>query len=101
MFNNKSIFITGETGNLGKYFVTTILQKYHPKKIIIYSHNELKQFEIAHKFNNKSMCYFIGAIKDLSQLSKAMDGVDYVVHATALKHVPIAEYNPLEESLQQ
>jgi UDP-N-acetylglucosamine 4,6-dehydratase len=96
MFNSKTILITGGTGSFGKQFVQTILDRYTPKKIIIYSRDELKQFEMAQKFNDKCMRYFIGDIRDISRLQKAMNGVDFVVHAAALKHVPIAEYNPME-----
>lgn len=96
MLNNKNILITGGTGSFGKQFVKTILQRYKPNKIIIYSRDELKQFEMAQKYNDKCMRYFIGDVRDLSRLQKAMDGVDFVVHAAALKHVPIAEYNPME-----
>ena len=96
MLNGKNILITGGTGSFGKQFVRTILKKYTPKKIIIYSRDELKQFEMAQKFNHKSMRYFIGDVRDLPRLQKAMAGVDFVVHAAALKHVPIAEYNPME-----
>lgn len=96
MLNGKNILITGGTGSFGKQFVRTILKKYKPNKIIIYSRDELKQFEMAQKFNDKCMRYFIGDIRDLARLQKAMVGVDFVVHAAALKHVPIAEYNPME-----
>ncbi|NPA65642.1 MAG: UDP-N-acetylglucosamine 4,6-dehydratase (inverting) [Epsilonproteobacteria bacterium] len=96
MFNDKTILITGGTGSFGKQFVRTILKRYKPKKIIIYSRDELKQFEMAQKYNDKCMRYFIGDVRDLDRLKKAMNGVDYVVHAAALKHVPIAEYNPME-----
>jgi len=96
MLNGKNILITGGTGSFGKQFVRTILKKYHPNKIIIYSRDELKQYEMAQTFSNKCMRYFIGDIRDLHRLEKAMKGVDYVVHAAALKHVPIAEYNPME-----
>jgi len=96
MLNGKNILITGGTGSFGKQFVRTILKKYQPNKIIIYSRDELKQFEMAQKFNDKSMRYFIGDVRDLPRLQKAMKGVDFVVHAAALKHVPIAEYNPME-----
>ncbi len=96
MFNDKTILITGGTGSFGKQFVRTILQRYNPKKVIIYSRDELKQFEMAQKYNDKCMRYFIGDVRDLERLKKAMNGVDYVVHAAALKHVPIAEYNPME-----
>ncbi len=96
MLNGKNILITGGTGSFGKQFVRTILKQYKPNKIIIYSRDELKQFEMAQKFNDKCMRYFIGDVRDLPRLKKAMSGVDYVVHAAALKHVPIAEYNPME-----
>ena len=96
MLNGKNILITGGTGSFGKQFVRTILKEYQPNKIIIYSRDELKQFEMAQKFDHKCMRYFIGDIRDLPRLQKAMNGVDYVVHAAALKHVPIAEYNPME-----
>jgi len=96
MLNGKNILITGGTGSFGKQFVRTILKNYKPNKIIIYSRDELKQFEMAQSFNNKVMRYFIGDVRDLPRLQKAMSGVDFVVHAAALKHVPIAEYNPME-----
>lgn len=96
MLNGKNILITGGTGSFGKQFVRTILKNYKPNKIIIYSRDELKQFEMAQKFNDKCMRYFIGDVRDLPRLLKAMVGVDYLVHAAALKHVPIAEYNPME-----
>jgi len=96
MLNGKNILITGGTGSFGKQFVRTILKKYQPNKIIIFSRDELKQFEMAQKFSNKCMRYFIGDVRDLPRLQKAMQDVDYVVHAAALKHVPIAEYNPME-----
>lgn len=96
MFNNKNIFITGGTGSFGKQFVKTLLEHYTPNKIIIYSRDELKQYEMAQKYNDKCMRYFIGDVRDLPRLQKAMHEVDFVVHAAALKHVPIAEYNPME-----
>ncbi|MCK9371620.1 MAG: UDP-N-acetylglucosamine 4,6-dehydratase (inverting) [Sulfuricurvum sp.] len=96
MLNGKNILITGGTGSFGKQFVKTILKHYQPNKIIIYSRDELKQYEMAQRFNDPCMRYFIGDVRDLPRLEKAMSGVDYVVHAAALKHVPIAEYNPME-----
>ncbi|HLD22473.1 MAG TPA: UDP-N-acetylglucosamine 4,6-dehydratase (inverting), partial [Sulfuricurvum sp.] len=96
MLNGKNILITGGTGSFGKQFVKTILKHYKPNKIIIYSRDELKQYEMAQRFNDPCMRYFIGDVRDLSRLESAMNGVDYVVHAAALKHVPIAEYNPME-----
>ncbi|ENQ6619025.1 UDP-N-acetylglucosamine 4,6-dehydratase (inverting) [Campylobacter lari] len=96
MFNGKSILITGGTGSFGKTYTKTLLQKYKPKKIIIYSRDELKQFEMAREFNDNCMRYFIGDVRDKERLSIAMKDVDFVIHAAAMKHVPIAEYNPME-----
>ena len=99
MFNNKSILITGGTGSFGKQFVRTILRRYQPKKVIVYSRDELKQFEMAQEFREieySCMRYFIGDVRDRDRLIQAMNGVDYVIHAAALKQVPAAEYNPME-----
>lgn len=96
MFNGKNILITGGTGSFGKKYTEILLKKYKPNKIIIYSRDELKQYEMAQIFNDSSMRYMIGDIRDLDRLKKAMYGVNYVIHAAALKHVPIAEYNPME-----
>jgi UDP-N-acetylglucosamine 4,6-dehydratase len=96
MFNNKNILITGGTGSFGKKYTEIMLSKYKPNKIIIYSRDELKQYEMAQKFNNKCMRYFIGDVRDATRLEEAMQDVDFVIHAAALKHVPVAEYNPME-----
>jgi UDP-N-acetylglucosamine 4,6-dehydratase len=96
MFNDKSILITGGTGSFGKKFIKILLERYQPKKVIIFSRDELKQFEMQQNFNSSAMRYFIGDIRDESRLKQAMHGVDYVVHAAALKQVPAAEYNPME-----
>lgn len=96
MFNNKNILITGGTGSFGKKYTELILKKYKPNKIIIFSRDELKQYEMSQDYNHKCMRYFIGDVRDGSRLKKAMNDVDYVIHAAALKHVPIAEYNPME-----
>ncbi len=96
MLNGKSILITGGTGSFGKQFVKTLLERYTPSRVVVYSRDELKQYEMAQHFNAKCMRYFIGDVRDLKRLEKAVNGVDYVVHAAALKHVPIAEYNPME-----
>jgi len=96
MFNNKNIMITGGTGSFGKKYTEILLKKYNPNKIIIFSRDELKQYEMAQDFTNKCMRYFIGDVRDAKRLEKAMRNVDYVIHAAALKHVPIAEYNPME-----
>ena len=96
MFNDKSILITGGTGSFGKQYVQTILARYKPKKLIIYSRDELKQFEMEQDFHDKCMRYFIGDVRDRDRLVQAMNGVNYVIHAAALKQVPAAEYNPME-----
>lgn len=96
MFNNKNILITGGTGSFGQKYVKTLLERYSPKKIIIYSRDELKQFEMQQDFNQSCMRYFIGDVRDKERLTQAMNGVDYVIHAAALKQVPAAEYNPTE-----
>lgn len=96
MFDNKSILITGGTGSFGKQFVKMILDRYQPKRLIIYSRDELKQFEMAERFNAPCMRYFIGDVRDRERLVQAMHRVDYVIHAAALKQVPAAEYNPTE-----
>ena len=96
MFDNKSILITGGTGSFGKKYVQTLLARYKPKKIIIYSRDELKQFEMQQTFNDPCMRYFIGDVRDQNRLRRAMRGVDFVIHAAALKQVPAAEYNPME-----
>lgn len=96
LFNDKTILITGGTGSFGKKYTAMLLKKYNPKKIIIYSRDEFKQYHMQQEFNQSCMRYFIGDIRDLARLKMAMQGVDYVVHAAALKHVPTAEYNPME-----
>lgn len=96
MFNDKSILITGGTGSFGKKFIKTVLEKYRPERLIVFSRDELKQFEMQQMFNDRCMRYFIGDVRELARLKQAMQGVDYVVHAAALKQVPAAEYNPME-----
>jgi len=96
MFNDKSILITGGTGSFGKKYTKTILERYKPKRLIILSRDELKQFEMQQTFNDPCMRYFIGDVRDGERLMQAMKGVDYVIHAAALKQVPAAEYNPME-----
>ena len=100
MFNDKIILVTGGTGSFGKRFIKTVFEEYSPKKIIVYSRDELKQFEMSYmpefyKYLDK-IRFFIGDIRDLHRLDRAMEGVDYVVHAAALKQVPACEYNPFE-----
>lgn len=96
MFNGKTILITGGTGSFGHKYTETLLARYKPKKIIIYSRDELKQYEMQQKFHHSCMRYFIGDVRDEHRLIRAMHGVDYVIHAAALKQVPAAEYNPTE-----
>jgi UDP-N-acetylglucosamine 4,6-dehydratase/5-epimerase len=100
MINGSTLLITGGTGSFGKKFIKTLISNYSPKKIIVYSRDELKQFEMQESadFKDESvlMRYFIGDVRDLSRLEMAMEGVDIVIHAAALKQVPAAEYNPFE-----
>jgi len=96
VFNGKNILITGGTGSFGRKYTEIILKKYRPNKIIIYSRDELKQYEMAQEFTNSCMRYFIGDVRDETRLKEATDGVDFIIHAAALKHVPVAEYNPME-----
>ena len=99
MFNNKTVLITGGTGSFGKKCTEMIINKYNPKRLIIFSRDELKQFEMAQQFpDSKYDCirYFIGDVRDKERLYRALHDVDYVIHAAALKQVPAAEYNPFE-----
>lgn len=97
MIKNCTILITGGTGSFGKAFVDLTLQKYRPKKIIIYSRDEMKQWQMKQKYlNDNRLRFFIGDVRDKGRLNRAMNNVDYVIHAAALKIVPTAEYNPFE-----
>lgn len=98
MLTNKSILITGGTGSFGNHFVEYILKHYDPKKIVIYSRDEYKQFIMSNKFAEykDKLRFFIGDVRDRERLTRALYGIDYVVHAAALKQVPACEYNPLE-----
>ena len=96
MFNNKTIMITGGTGSFGKHFIKKTLDLYKPKKLIVYSRDELKQYEMQKDFNDSCMRYFLGDVRDSNRLTQAMNQVDFLVHAAALKQVPAAEYNPME-----
>ncbi|HJF84005.1 UDP-N-acetylglucosamine 4,6-dehydratase (inverting) [Helicobacter pullorum] len=96
MFNGKNILITGGTGSFGKQYTKTLLERYKPQKIVIFSRDELKQYEMAQVYNQPCMRYFLGDVRDESRLKEATNGIDYIIHAAALKQVPAAEYNPTE-----
>ena len=97
MLTNSSILITGGTGSFGNAFILMTLKKYNPKRIIVYSRDEMKQWEMSFRYDNDSrIVYIIGDVRDKDRLTRALDGVDYVVHAAATKIVPTAEYNPFE-----
>jgi UDP-N-acetylglucosamine 4,6-dehydratase len=99
MLNGKSVLITGGTGSFGRRFVEIVLERYKPQKLIVFSRDELKQFEMQEQFSEEkypAIRYFIGDVRDRERLYRAFDGVNYVVHAAALKQVPAAEYNPTE-----
>ncbi|NQY18866.1 polysaccharide biosynthesis protein, partial [Alteromonas sp.] len=90
MFDGKSILITGGTGSFGHKYTEILLSRYKPKRLIIYSRDELKQFEMQQKFNAPCMRFFIGDVRDKDRLARAMQGVDFVIHAAAMKQVPAA-----------
>ena len=98
MLNGKTILVTGGTGSFGNQFITYVLEHYEPKKIIVYSRDEYKQFIMANKFKQykDKLRFFIGDVRDKERLYRAFDGVDYVVHAAALKQVPSCEFFPME-----
>ena len=96
MFNQKAILITGGTGSFGKKFVGRLLKDFKPRRVVVYSRDELKQYEMQQEFDQPAMRYFIGDVRDGERLRTAMEGIDFVVHAAALKQVPAAEYNPME-----
>lgn len=98
MLNNKTILITGGTGSFGHHFVDYVLKNYQPRKIIIYSRDEYKQFLMSNEYKEykKVLRFFIGDVRDEARLQMAMKGVDYVIHAAAMKQVPACEYNPIE-----
>ena len=99
MFNNKNILITGGTGSFGINLTKKLINDYRPRRVIIYSRDELKQFELSNQLkslNTKSLRFLIGDIRDKNRLNLALKGVDYIFHAAALKQVPAAEYNPME-----
>lgn len=96
MFNDKTILITGGTGSFGKQYTRTLIERYKPKKIIIYSRDEFKQYEMEQEFHHPCMRFFIGDVRDKDRLIQATRNVNFIIHAAALKQVPAAEYNPME-----
>ena len=94
--NDKVVLITGGTGSFGKKFTEIVLREFSPKKLIVFSRDELKQYEMNQKYSDSPMRYFIGDVRDSDRLKLAFQGVDVVVHAAAMKQVPICEYNPFE-----
>jgi UDP-N-acetylglucosamine 4,6-dehydratase len=96
MFNDKSILITGGTGSFGRKWVGNVLKNFKPRRVVVYSRDELKQYEMQQTFDHAPMRYFIGDVRDGERLRTAMKGIDFVIHAAALKQVPAAEYNPME-----
>ena len=96
MLKDKSILITGGTGSFGRAFVKTLLEQHSPRRVVVFSRDELKQFEMQQELSGPQMRYFIGDVRDADRLRQAMRGVDIVIHAAALKQVPAAEYNPME-----
>ena len=98
MLNNKAILVTGGTGSFGKAFTKYVLEHYEPKKIVIYSRDEFKQFIMQNEFKQYAdkLRFFIGDVRDKERLKRAFEGIDYVIHAAALKQVPACEYNPAE-----
>ncbi|HTL48787.1 MAG TPA: polysaccharide biosynthesis protein, partial [Verrucomicrobiae bacterium] len=95
-WKDKVVLITGGTGSFGKKFTQIMLDRYRPKKLIIFSRDELKQFEMQQQFKDPCLRFFIGDVRDRDRLNRALHGVNIVVHAAALKQVPAAEYNPIE-----
>ncbi len=96
MFNDKSILITGGSGSFGRMYARTILARYSPKRVIVYSRDELKQFEMQHEFSDPRMRFFLGDVRDRDRMIQATRGVDFIIHAAAMKQVPASEYNPTE-----
>src|SRR3712207_1685625 len=100
MLNGMGVLVTGGTGSFGQRFVRNVLDGFSPSRVVVYSRDELKQYEMARELAShpraSSLRFFIGDVRDGERLMRAMEGIDYVVHAAALKHVPTAEYNPIE-----
>ena len=96
MFNDQSVLVTGGTGSFGHKFIRTLLDRYKARRIVVFSRDELKQFDMQQEFDHNSMRFFLGDVRDRERLVQAMRDIDFVVHAAALKQVPAAEYNPTE-----
>jgi UDP-N-acetylglucosamine 4,6-dehydratase len=96
MLNGKSIFVSGATGSFGQRFVRTVLARYKPRRLVVFSRDELKQYDMQREIDDPCLRFFIGDVRDEARLVQAMRDVDYVIHAAALKQVPAAEYNPME-----
>jgi len=94
--NGSSVLVTGGTGSFGKKFVKLLLEKYKPRRLVVFSRDELKQFEMSQELDAPNLRYFIGDVRDEARLRRAFQGIDLVIHAAALKQVPAAEYNPIE-----
>jgi len=96
VFDDKAVLVTGGTGSFGRQFIRVLLRRHRPRRIVVYSRDELKQYEMQQDFDASCMRFFLGDVRDRERLTQAMRGIDYVVHAAALKQVPAAEYNPME-----
>ncbi len=96
MFTNKTILVTGGTGSFGKHFIKSVLKKYKCKRLIVFSRDELKQFEMSKEIQDERIRFFIGDVRDKERLYRALDAVDIIIHAAAMKQIPIGEYNPFE-----
>lgn len=96
MIDGKSILITGGTGSFGRQFVRTVLEQHNPRRVVVYSRDELKQFEMQQEFRDERMRFFLGDVRDADRTRQAFRDIDVVIHAAALKQVPAAEYNPME-----
>jgi UDP-N-acetylglucosamine 4,6-dehydratase len=96
MLDGKSIFVTGATGSFGQLFIRTVLKRHRPRRLVIFSRDELKQYELQRQFSHDALRFFLGDVRDETRLMQAMRDVDYVIHTAALKQVPAAEYNPME-----